>query len=171
MGARQKSDRALVLRLSLADLRHEWILSLCLTLAVSAILAPLLLLFGLKHGTIETLRHRLIENPVNREIRPSVSRSYTRQWIERLNARPEVEVAISNTRQLSASVLARLKGGQGETRMEIVPTAPGDPLLLLNQARPRGGPVRAEPGGRAQAGGQAGRHPGGGHRPAAPGRL
>lgn len=134
MAARENTGRALVLRLSLADLWHEWILSLCLMLAVAAILAPLLLLFGLKHGTIETLRYRLIQNPVNREIRPTISRSYSRGWIEALNQRPEVELAIPNTRQLSASVLVRLKGGKQETRMEIVPTAPGDPLLLQNQA-------------------------------------
>ena len=123
-----------MLRLSLADLWHEWILSLCLMLAVAAILAPLLLLFGLKHGTIETLRHRLIQNPVNREIRPAISRSYTRGWIKELNRRPDVELAIPNTRQLSASVLVSLKGSKREVRMEIVPTAPGDPLLLENRA-------------------------------------
>ena len=134
MAARENAGRALVLRLSVADLWHEWILSLCLMLAVAAILAPLLLLFGLKHGTIETLRYRLIQNPVNREIRPTISRSYSRQWIEALNQRPDVELAIPNTRQLSASVLVRLKGDKQDTRMEIVPTAPGDPLLLENQA-------------------------------------
>lgn len=134
MGAREAAGRSLVLRLALADLRHEWILSLCLMLAVAAILAPLLLLFGLKHGTIETLRYRLVQNPINREIRPTISRSYSKQWIGRLNQRPDVELAIPNTRELSASVTARLQGAKQDVRLEIVPTAPGDALLLQNQA-------------------------------------
>lgn len=134
MAARETTGRGLVLRLSLADLWHEWILSLCLMLAVAAILAPLLLLFGLKHGTIETLRYRLVQNPINREIRPTISRSYSKQWIEQLNQRPDVELAIPNTRELSASVVAHLVGAKQEVRLEIVPTAPGDPLLLENQA-------------------------------------
>ncbi|MDD9300899.1 MAG: hypothetical protein HUK40_00585 [Desulfobacter sp.] len=36
----------LVPSLAWADLKHEWILSLCLFLAVAAVVGPLLLLFG-----------------------------------------------------------------------------------------------------------------------------
>ena len=72
----------LVPSLAWADLKHEWVLSLCLFLAVAAVVGPLLLLFGLKNGTMETLRGRLLEDPRNREIRPMVSRSFTPNgWI------------------------------------------------------------------------------------------
>ena len=46
----------LVPGLAMADLRHEWILTLCLVIAVAAVVAPLLILQGLKHGTVATLR-------------------------------------------------------------------------------------------------------------------
>ena len=61
------STKGLIPGLAVADLRHEWILNLCMILALAAVLAPLLLLLGLKHGTITTLRDRLVEDPVNRE--------------------------------------------------------------------------------------------------------
>src|SRR5262245_45526903 len=81
---RRQTPRGIVLRLSSADLRHEWILTACLIMAVAAVLSPLLLLFGLKYGTIETLRIRLVQDPRNREIRPLVSKSFAKAWIDDL---------------------------------------------------------------------------------------
>ena len=46
-----------VLELALADLRHEWVLTLCMVLALAAVIAPLMLLMGLKYGTIATQAH------------------------------------------------------------------------------------------------------------------
>jgi len=63
--------------LAVADLKHEWILSLCLIIAIAAVIAPLLLMMGLKYGTIETLRERLVEDPAYREIRPLQTQEYT----------------------------------------------------------------------------------------------
>ena len=48
----------LVSALAAHSLRHEWVLTLCLVIALAAVIAPLLVLLGLKHGTIETLRDR-----------------------------------------------------------------------------------------------------------------
>ena len=67
---RIRSNRVrIVAQLAIYDLVHEWILSLRPVLAFAAVIAPLLLLMGLKHGTIATLRHKLIQDPVYREIR------------------------------------------------------------------------------------------------------
>ena len=74
----------LVPGLAMADLRHEWILTLCLVIAVAAVVAPLLILQGLKHGTVATLRDRLVQDPVFREVRPTQTREYAPQWLERL---------------------------------------------------------------------------------------
>ncbi|MCC5847074.1 MAG: FtsX-like permease family protein [Verrucomicrobia bacterium] len=125
---------ALILRLALADLRHEWILTFCLVLAISAVIAPLLLLFGLKHGTIETLRMRLVEDPKNREIRPMASLTFTRDWFEEMANRPDVAFLTPMTRQISASVTARIAGKDGSADLDLVPTGPGDALLLENGA-------------------------------------
>ncbi|MEF2145813.1 MAG: ABC transporter permease [Desulfovibrionaceae bacterium] len=131
-----KGSRFIVLRLSLADLRHEWILSTCLVMAVAAVLAPLLILFGLKFGTIEIMRDRLIEDPRNREIRPMVSRSFERDWFEFMAARKDVQFVVPFTRQISAQVDARLKTGLEAPRisLDLLPTAEGDPLLTENGA-------------------------------------
>ncbi len=130
---------ALILRLALADLRHEWILTFCLVLAISAVIAPLLLLFGLKHGTIETLRMRLVEDPKNREIRPMASLTFTRDWFAEMGDRPDVAFLIPMTRQISASVTARIAGKDGTADLDLVPTGPGDALLLENEAPIPGG--------------------------------
>lgn len=126
--------RGMVLRLSLADLRHEWILSVCLVMAVAAVLSPLLILFGLKFGTIEIMRERLIEDPRNREIRPMISRSFERDWFAGMAARPDVAFVVPFTRQISAQVDARLKDGSEHVSLDVLPTAAGDPLLLQNGA-------------------------------------
>jgi putative ABC transport system permease protein len=130
-------EGGLVFRLAVADLRHDWILSLCLVLALAAIIAPLLLLFGLKFGTIQTLRSRLIQDPLNREIRPLASVPRIPEWFQALAAQSEVGFVVPTTRQIAASVTLRPVGGaKGAMPVEadLIPTAQGDPLLLENDA-------------------------------------
>ena len=94
----------IVFSLSRKDLQHEWILTACLVMAIAAVLSPLLLLFGLKYGTIETLRFRLIQDPRNREIRPLTSRSFSSEWFEQIARRQDVGFVIPMTRQIAATV-------------------------------------------------------------------
>ena len=132
---RQRST-GLIPGLALADLKHEWILSLCLFMAVAAVVGPLLLLFGLKNGTMETLRSRLLQDPRNREIRPMVSRSFTPQWLNKLQEDPKVSFLVPTTRSISASV--ELTSSTGKLILEAQPSAKGDPLLMENNAPPPG---------------------------------
>ncbi|MDR0882371.1 MAG: hypothetical protein LBP55_07495, partial [Candidatus Adiutrix sp.] len=134
----------LVWRLVFSDLGHEKLLSLCMVLAVASIMAPLLLLFGLKFGTIETLQHRLLEDPRNREIRPLTSRAYSQAWFADLASWPEVAFVVPYTRQISASLDAYHADPLAPpVTLEIVPTGPGDPwLTAYNLPIPaRGGAV------------------------------
>lgn len=55
-------------RLAFRDFLHEWRVSLCLIFALAAVLAPLLVLFGLKSGIIATMTERLRADPHNLEI-------------------------------------------------------------------------------------------------------
>ena len=129
-------SRFLVLRLAISDIRHEWVLNLCLVFALAAVIAPLLLIFGLKHGTIETLRSRLIEDPVKREIRPLETlddEHGTDAWFRELSARPDVAFLIPMTRSLSNSVLATAANAPHPLRLEIAATAQGDPLLISSR--------------------------------------
>ena len=79
-GRRRNTNMTMVLRLAVADLLHERILSLCIVLALGAIISPLLVVLGLKEGIIEHLRSDLIEDPVNREIRPKVTMDLEQAW-------------------------------------------------------------------------------------------
>jgi putative ABC transport system permease protein len=120
----------LILRLALADLRHEWLLSLCMILAIASILTPLMILFGLKFGTIETFRHRLLENPKNREIRPLTSRAYDQSWFTDVAGWPGVAFVIPYTRQMSASLDAYPGPPSAvPVSLDIIPTGPGDAWL------------------------------------------
>jgi len=124
-----------VLWLSWADLRHEWILTLCLITAITAVLSPLFILFGLKYGLITIYTHYMTQNPVNREIRPLSSRSYDKAWFEEISRRQEVAFVIPNTRQLSATIVAHVKDKEKKEELELIPTAEGDPLILENGAQ------------------------------------
>jgi putative ABC transport system permease protein len=132
-------SRGIVFGLAKSDLKHEWILTVCLVMAVAAVLSPLLLLFGLKYGTIATLRHRQVEDPRNREIRPMVAKSFTRDWVEAMRKRPDVAFVVPTTRQISATVDVQSVKGGPKAALDIAPTQAGDPLLLEN-----GSPVPKE---------------------------
>lgn len=125
-----------MLRLALADLWHEWILTACLMLAICAVIAPLLLLFGLKYGTIETLRHRLIQDPKNREVRPLSSVSHPKEWFDSVQSDPRVAFVTPMTRQIAASVTMWVKdsGPDAKQDLDLIPTGEGDPLVLENGA-------------------------------------
>lgn len=124
-------QRLRVLVLAAAHLRHEWVLTLCLVSALAAVLAPLLILMGLKEGTIETLRDRLVRDPVYREIRPAITRTFDREWLRRLeNSRG---VAFLTPTILPASSMIHISSGDNRRELiDLVPTAAGDPLLLEN---------------------------------------
>jgi putative ABC transport system permease protein len=75
-------------------------------MAVAAVLSPLLLTFGLKYGTIDTLRMRLIQDPRNREIRPMASQAFSHEWFAQMQQRPDVAFIVPMTRQIAATVSA-----------------------------------------------------------------
>ncbi|MDY0273903.1 MAG: FtsX-like permease family protein [Desulfomicrobium sp.] len=123
---------ALIPGLAAAHLRHEWILTLCLVIALAAVISPLLVLMGLKHGTIQTLRERLVEDPIFREIRPAQTREFQPQWFESLSAHPGIGFLTPTILPLS-SVINIVPTGQSKAELlDLIPTAPGDPLLLEN---------------------------------------
>ena len=56
-----------ICHLSLRDYLHERLLSACAVLGLAAVLAPLLILFGVKFGVVETLTERLRNDPCDGE--------------------------------------------------------------------------------------------------------
>jgi len=120
-----------VVRLSLSDYFHERLLSVCAILGLAAVLAPLLVLFGVKSGIINTMADRLIEDPRNREISPVGSGRYGTDWFSAMAGRPEVAFIIPQTRSIAANmVLYRRDSGQIRTvAVDLIPSNEGDPLL------------------------------------------
>ncbi len=118
-----------VAHLAWRDYVHEWRLSLCAVLALAAVLAPLLVLLGLKHGVVSTLIERLAKEPRNRELLPIGSQRFTGNWFETLRERPEVAFIIPRTRQIAGTLELRRPDLGRSVTVELLPTAPGDPLL------------------------------------------
>ncbi|MDO8607612.1 MAG: ABC transporter permease [Phaeospirillum sp.] len=117
-------------RLSLADYRHEWQLSVCLIVALVAVLAPLFILFGLKSGLIDTLAGRLIQDPHTREIKLVGAAKLNDEWFGAMRSRPGVAFLVPSTRSIAATVVLRNPANSAFwTTAELIATAAGDPLL------------------------------------------
>ena len=113
----------LITSLAWQDYRNDTWLSACSVLALVAVIAPLLVLFGLKFGLVSSLTQRLETDPATREIIPLGGGRFSSTFIEQLGQRPDVAFAIPRTRQIAATAQV------GTLVLEMLPTAPGDPLL------------------------------------------
>lgn len=113
------------------DFAHDRRLSACQAVGLAAVLGPLLVLFGLKFGVVETMTARLREQPRIREIVGVGNRAFAIGWFEEMERRPDVAFVIPRTRTIAASVVLEYDGTSGtvSSQVELVPTAAGDPLL------------------------------------------
>ncbi len=126
------------LRLASRDYFHEWQMSGCFVLALAAILAPMLVLFGLKFGIVGGMIDRLIEEPRNREIQQIGSGRFTAEWIAKLSQRNDVIFAVPRTRSIAATIQLSSSGSSSILPVEIISSGPGDPLLVDVDATPSG---------------------------------
>jgi len=138
MGVSAKQACRQILWLAYRDFLYERRISLCFVLALMAVLAPLLVLFGLKYGLIDTLAQRLVESPYTREIIGVGSGHFDTAWFQAMTARPDVAFVIPNTRRIAASFssLQQLATGEQLQAVQMIPTGPGDPLLATVQPQP-----------------------------------
>ncbi len=113
----------LVASLAWQDYRNDAWLSACSVLALVAVIAPLLVLFGLKFGLVSSLTERLETDPAAREIIPLGGGRFSAAFIEQLGQRSDVAFAIPRTRQIAATAQV------GALTLEMLPSAAGDPLL------------------------------------------
>jgi putative ABC transport system permease protein len=119
----------LIAGLAWQDFRNDARLSACSVLALVAVIAPLLVLFGLKFGLVGSLTERLQNDPGVREIVPLGGGRFQADFIGELAQRPDVAFAIPRTRQIAATAELLLPAqGRGAT-VEMLPTGAGDPLL------------------------------------------
>ncbi|MBD8559453.1 ABC transporter permease [Pseudomonas fluorescens] len=113
----------LVASLAWQDYRNDGWLSACSVLALVAVIAPLLVLFGLKFGLVSSLTERLETDPASREIIPLGGGRFSAAFIAQLGERSDVAFAVPRTRQIAATAQV------GTLTLEMLPTASGDPLL------------------------------------------
>jgi putative ABC transport system permease protein len=139
----------LILRLALQDLWHDRYVSLCIAAALVAVIAPLLLLFGLKHGVVSQLQRELLDDPHNLEVRMLTSGSYDEAWLDEVRALPGVGFAIGQTRSLNTQADLLRDRQHFLEGVELIPSAAGDPLLAETGVIPEGtGLVLSEPAAR-----------------------
>ncbi|MBU9834623.1 FtsX-like permease family protein [Rahnella sp. L72c] len=123
-------NRPLLLgRLAMQDLWHDRIISFCIASSLVAVIAPLLLLFGLRFGIVSQLQNDLANDPRNLEIRMLSSGSYDQAWIEQLRRRPDVGFAMGQTRSLNTLADLQVDSSHFIENAEVIPTDSGDPLL------------------------------------------
>ncbi len=123
-----------IFRLAWADLRFDWRISFCMVASMVAVVAPLLLLFGLKHGVVTQLQQELLQDPRNLEVKMLTSGSYDQAWLDTLRQTPGVGYAIGMTRSLNTQADLRLDRRRFLENVEVLASAQGDPLLQA-QAR------------------------------------
>ena len=135
MSVKRRRD---VLWLALKDYGHEWVMSGNFVLALAAVLAPMMVLYGLKAGIVGSMVDRLVGDPRNREIQAVGSGRYGPEWFQDLRGRPEVAFLVPRTRSIAASIDLQAEKGGRILAVELVPTGPGDPLLGPESHLPQG---------------------------------
>lgn len=122
---------AQLIRLSAYELWHERWIAWCSACVLAAALSPLLVLWGLEQGVIGTLIDRLERDPVMRQVLPdgAAARRFDAAWFERVRGWPGVAFTMPNTRAIANQVDAFADGAEAPLRIDLLPTADGDPLL------------------------------------------
>ncbi len=127
-----------ILTLSFRDYSHEWRMSGCFVLALASVLAPMMILFGLKFGIVSSMVNELVENPENREIRAVGSGRYDDAWFRDYAVRSDVAFVIPKTRALAATIQLKSSNASRIFSTELLATADGDPLLADLPQKPTG---------------------------------
>jgi len=121
--------------LALRDLWHDRKVSLCIIASLVAVIAPLLLLFGLRYGVVSQLNAELLNDPYNLEVRMSGNHHLSLEWFETLRNQPGVAFVMPLTRSLNTQADLLRDSQHFIANIELIPTAEGDPLLA-GQAPP-----------------------------------
>lgn len=127
----------LLVELAGRDLWFDRKVSLCIVASIIAVIAPLLLLFGLKNGVVTQLRDNLLSDPRNLEIRMLGNGNLDQPWIDALKAQPATGFVMPLTRSLNTQADLVKDSQHFAADAEIIPSAAGDPLLQGKVAPPQ----------------------------------
>jgi len=119
----------LLAMLAALDLWHDRKVSFCIIASLVAVIAPLLLLFGLKYGVVSQLNQELLSDPRNLEVRLSGNHNLPLNWFKRWQAMPEVAFVMPLTRTLNTEASLLKDSQHFLADVELIPSGQGDPLL------------------------------------------
>ncbi|CBL44094.1 abc transporter, permease protein [gamma proteobacterium HdN1] len=136
LGSSKQSQWTLLCKLAAQDLWFDRKVSLCIIAALVAVIAPLLLLFGLKYGIVSQLRSELLSDVRNLELRMLGNGDYDNVWVDRLRSQPLVGFTIPLTRSLNTEADLIRDPRRFVESAEIIPSAEGDPLLQASITAP-----------------------------------
>jgi putative ABC transport system permease protein len=123
------ASRAVLWRLACLDVWRDKKISICMIAAVVSIVAPLMLLFGLKHGVVSQMRSELASQPDNLEVRMIASHTLDRAWFEDARRQPFIGFVAPLTRSLNTIGDLRVSSSAFVANAELLPSFTGDPLL------------------------------------------
>ncbi|SES84216.1 ABC transporter permease [Thorsellia anophelis] len=125
----------LLLRLAYKDLLFDRKIALCIIFALVSVIAPLMLLFGLKNGIVTQLNQKLLNDPRNIEIVILGNKNYPLSLIEDIRARNDVQFVIPLTRSLNTHADLFKDSKHFAENVEMIPTDKGDPILGMQASR------------------------------------
>lgn len=123
------NDLRLLFGISLADFFDDAFQSACITMAIASVLAPILVLFGLREGVVENLRSTMVEDPVYREVIPARTQDYSNEFFDALSTREDVAFVLPSILAGASIISARSTDTGKLGRPNLIPTAEGDPVL------------------------------------------
>lgn len=123
-------SKKLILTLAFKELRHDWKATGVLLCVIVSIVTPLLILFGLKQGVINTQRELLLNDPCNLEIKMLGHYHLSPLWFEQKAKDSRIQFIIPITRFLNTDINIIDKENKNSF-VDLIPTGQGDPLLKL----------------------------------------
>jgi putative ABC transport system permease protein len=117
------------LRFAVSEIRDEWLFGLGVALAVCSVLTPTALLWGTKTGMIDTMRTRLLKDPVIRELVGQENVTLPSAWFVDIRKDPRVAFVIPSVRRISLWGNVSVPSSPGKlVEVAYLPTAEGDPV-------------------------------------------
>lgn len=116
-------------RFAVSEIRGEWLFGLGVALAVCSVMTPTALLWGTKTGMIDTMRNRLLRDPVVRELVGQENITLPTSWFDKMRSDPRVAFVIPSVRRISLyGNVSVSREAKKSVEVSYLPTAAGDPV-------------------------------------------
>jgi putative ABC transport system permease protein len=116
-------------RVILAELWLQRRNAVLMLLIVASVVAPVLLLLGLKTGVVTAFQQTLLRDPRTLEIDIVGARALSEDRLRALAADPRVGFVVARTRALNPTIDVAGPNGDLVSVVDLVTSGPGDPLL------------------------------------------